>query len=140
MPIARDLAEELIRRLKGMPNYPGEWTPLEEQMILTLAESARDKAHAETLVTRLMTSQRFAPMPCDIRELAVADADRSRIDAPSPYDEPGYSDGSLTDSMTLDDVARWQALAARTKHKATKDVALGMIADFYRRHPELAPQ
>lgn len=140
MPIPGELAEELIRRLSRMPNYPGEWTPLEEQMILTLAESARDPQHAENLIARLLSHYRYAPMPCDIRELAVADADPARQEkTPSPYDQPGYSQGSLTDGMTPDDLMRWQNLAASTKNKATRQVALDLIADFYRRHPHLAP-
>ena len=141
MPIPADLAEELIRRLNGMLRYPGEWTPIEEQMIQTLAESARDRQHAESLVARFLANYRYAPMPCDIREMAVADADPTRRDhTPSPYDQPGYSDGSLTDGMTIEDIARWQKLAERTKHPATRKVALDTVADFYRRHPHLTPK
>ena len=140
MPIPNATAEKLIRTLKDMPKYPGKWTALERQMILTLAESARDRQHAESLIARLLANYRYAPMPCGIRELAAADADPARREkTPSPYDQPGYADGSLTDGMTLEDVARWQALAARTKHPATRKVALDTIADFYRRHPHLAP-
>lgn len=139
MPIPYGSAEQLVRKMSKMLKYPGEWDALETAMIRALAEAARDEAHADSLVTRLMARQLYAPAPCEITELAVTDSDRSRHDAPSPYDQPGEHGGSLTDGMTLEDVQRWQALAARTKHKATRDVALGMIADFYKRHPELAP-
>lgn len=85
MSISIDRAAESIRRLEKMPNYPGLWTPLEREMIVALADGAHDLPHAESIVSRLMASLRYAPMPCNIVELSWS---RMRVKGPRPHPRP----------------------------------------------------
>ena len=140
MAIDRRFVAEQLRRFAHYPQFPKTQEELDE-LLRAFEETCDNERQVRELADYLVRTLKFAPKAADIHEAAerVAEQQRFTGTSPSPYDEPGYADGSLTDGMTLADLRRWQALAERTKHKATRTVALGLIADFYRRHPHLAP-
>jgi len=146
MPVSRAFAAAQVRRFINYSGFDGSKEGIDE-LVHAFAECCETEQRVKAVADYLIrTITDFAPKPGHIHQAAevVAQQQRVREEAPSPYRMPGEFDGSLTDGMTPVEEENWKRIAEtlgeRPHEKANREMARAILEDFYRRNPGRKPQ
>ena len=138
MAIERKAILERIRQFREHPRFPKERAAI-DALVEAFEVACESEDVMNQIARHLVRTLQFAPVPANIFQAAELLAQqRQHRGAPSPYDQPGDHVGSLTDGMTASDLARWKAAAESGSRQAIRDVAKGILDEYYRRHPQEA--
>jgi hypothetical protein len=141
MPVSRAFAAAQVRRFINYSGFDGSKDGIDE-LVQAFAECCETEQRVKAVADYLIrTITDFAPKPGHIHQTAeiIAQRERVREEAPSPYTMPGDFEGSLTDGMTREAEERWKKIAEtpgdRPHDKAKRELACGILEDLYRRNP-----
>lgn len=125
MKVNRQKAVEQVLRFEHYPGFPGEdRLPDQEELIRAFQEAATSNKEAVEIGNYFVETLKYCPKPADVHEIAASFAERRRYDwNPTPYNQPGDSNGALDDYLTPEDLAKWRDVMEHGKTKAARDIA-----------------